>query len=273
MTGSAARPVVTIVMYHFVRPAGVSRFAPPAVLDLAAFQGQMAYLRRHYSPVHLWDVIAAAGGAGSLPARPVVLTFDDGYRDHFAHAFPVLRHEQMPAMFFPVASSLIDRKMLDTNKVQLVLAAAHDPGGLADEIDDAVQHATDPGLPAPEEYHRRWRVASRFDPPDVAYVKRMLQHALPASLRATLVDALFRRHVGADPVEVAEDLYFTLDQAREMVQAGMDIGAHGDRHIPLTALTREEQARETDGARFQEVAAGRQPRAEAHAETNRPHEN
>ena len=247
-TAIAPPPLVTIVMYHFVRPVPTSRFPRLAALELTAFREQLRYLRLHYSPIRLTDVAAAAAGVCSLPPRPVVLTFDDGYRDHYEHVFPLLEKDRIPATFFPVHSSLVDRKVLDVNKIQFVLAAVHSPAPLVAEIDAAIESSRDPERRPVGDYRARWWAASRFDEPHVAYIKRMLQHGLPEDVRRPLVDALFCRHVTRDDAAFAAELYMTVDHAREMHAAGMDFGGHGAHHIPLSVLGRAEQAREIDGA-------------------------
>jgi peptidoglycan/xylan/chitin deacetylase (PgdA/CDA1 family) len=54
--------------------------------------------------------------------------------------------------------------------------------------------------------------------------------------------------VSADERSVAAELYLTVDQVRDLRSAGMTVGAHGDRHVRLSTLSRDEQAREIDGA-------------------------
>jgi peptidoglycan/xylan/chitin deacetylase (PgdA/CDA1 family) len=235
-------------MYHFVRPVDAERWPRLVALEFGAFREQLRYIRRHYTVIGLTDVVAAAAGSASLPPRPIVLTFDDGYADHYTHVFPVLAAERLRAVFFPVRTSLIDRTLLDPNKIQFILAAARDVDALVTAIDEAVASSRDPFMASLADYRVRWWIASRYDPPAVAYVKRMLQHGLPEAVRRPLVDALFRRFVTEDDAAFAEALYFNADQAREMRTAGMEFGAHGDRHLPLTTLDRRGQAAEIDGA-------------------------
>jgi peptidoglycan/xylan/chitin deacetylase (PgdA/CDA1 family) len=47
-----------------------------------------------------------------LPARPVILTFDDGYRDNYTNAFPLLKERGMTATFF-IVTDLIDADLPD----------------------------------------------------------------------------------------------------------------------------------------------------------------
>lgn len=239
---------VTIVMYHFVRPLGSSRFPRLAALDVSAFREQLEYVRRHYSPIWLSDLMAAADGLTTLPSSPIVLTFDDGYSDHYRHVFPQLAERRLPATFFPVRSALVDRVVLDVNKVQFVLAAANGVHSIVQEIERAIESSRDPTVRSIADYRAAWWVASTFDEPEIVYVKRMLQHALPESIRRPLLDDLFRRFVTEDEAAFAADLYFTTEHAREMHAAGMEFGGHADRHIPLPSLPRAAQAKEIDGA-------------------------
>ena len=237
--------VATIVMYHVVHSnaSGASRRLKG--IDVAAFRGQLAYIRQQYTPVPLSDLTAAAAGARELPPRPIVLSFDDGYAAHARVVFPLLAEAGVPAVFFPAASALIDRRVLNVNKVQYILAAS-DISRLVQRIETAI--AERPALPRPDEYRRLWWKASRWDPPEVVYVKRLLQDALPEDVRQPLVDELFRSLISGDERAFADELYMTVDDARAMLADGMTIGAHGDRHVRLPTLSRDDQAVEIDGA-------------------------
>jgi len=253
---------VTIVMYHYVRRLAGSRFARLTALDLDAFRGQLDFVGRHYTPVSVLDIVLAAGGQGELPPRAIALTFDDGYTEHYRDVFPLLRTLNVPAAFFPAASSLIDRRVLDVNKIQFVLAAADAPETLAQSIDDAVERASNRADVKPlSEYRADGWKAVRFDSPAASYVKYMLQGALPEDLRTAVLDELFAKLVSADERAFADELYMGIDQAREMSEAGMTIGGHADRHITLTSLSRDGQAREIDGALrvLDAVGASRSP--------------
>jgi hypothetical protein len=71
---------------------------------------------------------------------------------------------------------------------------------------------------------------SRFDTREVAIVKRLLQHVLPAPLRAHIIHSLFSKFVTSDEPAFSSELYMSLDQMRCMVWHGQYIGSHGDLH-------------------------------------------
>jgi peptidoglycan/xylan/chitin deacetylase (PgdA/CDA1 family) len=240
---------VTIVMYHYVRRLAGSRFARLTALDLDAFREQLEFIRRHYTPVSILDIVLASSGQVELPPRAIALTFDDGYTEHYRDVCPLLNAVQMPAAFFPAASSLIDRRVLDVNKIQFVLAAADTPDPLVQAIDEAVERAKGRSdVKSLSEYRAEGWKAVRFDSPAASYVKYMLQGSLPDDLRTAVLDQLFSKLVSSDERAFADELYLGIEQAREMADAGMTIGGHADRHMTLTSLSRDGQAREIDGA-------------------------
>jgi peptidoglycan/xylan/chitin deacetylase (PgdA/CDA1 family) len=90
-----------IVMYH-----GVTAEALPVAnwcqLAAAEFACQIEFLTRHYTILPLREVVSRLKQRLPLPDRPAVLTFDDGFRNVFTTAFPVLQHHQVPATVFLV---------------------------------------------------------------------------------------------------------------------------------------------------------------------------
>ena len=97
------RASIPILMYHEVTPHPDPRFRKYSVTP-AEFDRQIGWLARHgFTAVHLETIVEARAGRATLPARPVVVTFDDGLRDCVEHAPPVLQAHGFTATFFLVA--------------------------------------------------------------------------------------------------------------------------------------------------------------------------
>lgn len=93
---------LTVLAYHRIADAdavGFRGFVGNASATPDEFSAQIAWATEHFNPVTLTDVANALGG-GPLPPRPLLVTFDDGYRDNLTAALPVLeRHGVGGAVF------------------------------------------------------------------------------------------------------------------------------------------------------------------------------
>lgn len=97
--------VLPILEYHRVGPL---RPTLPALtdrltVDPATFAAQMEWLRRRgFHAITMRQAYDALALGRPLPPRPVMVTFDDGYRDVLWNAAPVLRRLRMPATEFVI---------------------------------------------------------------------------------------------------------------------------------------------------------------------------
>lgn len=98
---------VPILMYHYVSelPPDADVYRRDLTVSPEAFEMQLRYLdEAGYRPVTLTDVYLALTEGYPLPEKPVVLTFDDGYRDAYDVVFPKLLDYGYPATFFVLAT-------------------------------------------------------------------------------------------------------------------------------------------------------------------------
>jgi peptidoglycan/xylan/chitin deacetylase (PgdA/CDA1 family) len=232
------QPPLTIVMYHYVRPIAGSTYPRIRGLELKDFEGQLDYIQRHYKCVSVNEVIDAAHGRKVLPSLPVLLTFDDGYLDHYEHVFPALLKRKMSGVFFPPACAVRDHKVLDVNKIHFILERSKD---LVEVIEILDAKVSEMGIKTVAEYHIELRTPSRYDNADTMYVKRMLQFALPLNVRNQIVDELFRKFVSECEESFAKSLYLSEEHLRKMIRSGMTIGGHGDSHSWLNRLSTSQQ--------------------------------
>jgi len=240
---------LTIVMYHYVRDLARSRYPRIKGRTTEEFRKQLAHLAERHTAVTRARVLAAFRGQEPLPANAALLTFDDGYLDHYTNVFPLLHERGIEGWFFPPARAIREGRVLDVNKLHFVLATVSDVAPMVDAIRDAVnEHRAGENLKPFDAYWSELAVASRFDPAEVIFVKRMLQAVLPESLRARVTDDLFRRYVTADESAFAAELYVSPDQLRTMIRCGMYVGPHGDTHAWMDRLTESEQRAEVDAS-------------------------
>jgi peptidoglycan/xylan/chitin deacetylase (PgdA/CDA1 family) len=105
------RPAVTvpILMYHYIRVNPDPRDTLGSNLSVTPddFGRQLDWLAQNgYHPIDLSDLRAYLAGYHTLPDRPIVLTFDDGYKDMYTTAFPLLRAHHFKAVSYVVSGFL-----------------------------------------------------------------------------------------------------------------------------------------------------------------------
>jgi len=122
---------LSVLCYH--------QIAPDADNDMtttpALFESQMKYLHDHgYTPVSVEEAVLFLKGSRISAARPVLITFDDGYDGIYRYAFPVLKRYKYPAIVFLVVSKITDsgtshhltwRQLDEMSKSGLLQAGSH----------------------------------------------------------------------------------------------------------------------------------------------------
>lgn len=214
--------------YHRVGDGAISHFDHGVFSTTPAmFERQLRFLKKECDIVMPHDI-------GHLRRRPrgnyVMVTFDDGYRDNYEVAFPILKSLDVPAIFF-VATGFIEQPriswwdeiawMVQTSKVTSI-------GPM-------------PALP----------IRVNFDPP---FRRRAVESLLaiykklPPGATQGFLDAIARESgTGRCPASEANRLWMTWDMLRQMRREGMVIGGHTVNHPILSHLSRPEQELEILG--------------------------
>ena len=241
---------LTIVTHHFVRDLARSRYPAIKGLDLAVFREQLDYIRKTYTPVTVQDTVGALRDRTvQLPPNPVLLTFDDGYLDHYTNVFPLLEEFGIQGAFFPPVGAVMEDRVLRVNKIHFLLASMSDPEEVSARMLELVhRYRGSHELPNDDEYRRRYAVADRFDLAEVIFIKRLLQKGLPEPVAESVSATLFAEYVTADEAAFSAELYMSQPQLKTMIRAGMFVGSHGRNHRWLDTLDPDEQASEVDAS-------------------------
>lgn len=95
---------VTVLMYHHLAPEPDPKDYG-LVIDPGEFAAQMACIKDsgYYTP-SLQELADFVNNKAPLPAKSVVITFDDGYESNYTYAFPVLQEYDLRAVIFPIGN-------------------------------------------------------------------------------------------------------------------------------------------------------------------------
>lgn len=235
---------LTVLAYHRVCEVGVEDDFPydPELVSAspADFRWQMQLVQRHFNPISFAALIDSLERGAPLPARALIVSFDDGHRDNYEHAFPVLRGLGIPATIFLSTGYIGARGTFWFDRVAHLLHRTH-PGTLS--------------LPGACFSAVLGDVRSRRQ---AAETLLQCLKRVPNTVRLEILQEL-ERLAPAGPGGGAEKSgAMSWEQVRQMSEAGVEFGSHAVSHPILTALDDAELARElTDSRRTIEEQTGK----------------
>lgn len=105
---------VSVLCYHRIN----DELKDNVTLPVEAFDAQMAFIRRHYQLVSIGDIVE--GRIDRASRFPIVaVTFDDGYRDNYENAYPILVQHGVPATFFVATGKIGTEAGFDHDREKL----------------------------------------------------------------------------------------------------------------------------------------------------------
>jgi len=213
---------ILILMYHGV-VEDEAPFRRWTHLSESKFAWQMQWLRGRYQILPLQRVIAAMRDGTSLPDNTAVVTFDDGLRNNYSRAFPILRELGIPATVFLSTAFMDTDEVATSSRIFLAFRSTTEQ-----RVD-----LSDLGLGA-----LAFETTAQRD----AMGDRVRLHAkqLPIEDCRALVATLEAR-LKVDPAcypDFADEFrMMTWGQALEMQRSGLiEFGAHGAHHEILSRL-------------------------------------
>ena len=153
-----------------------------------------------------------------------IYTFDDGLVDHLYVAKLLLKLRKR-AIFFVPSEPVLERKMIDSHKIQFVLAAK-DESIIMDQLLKIIKKEFN----IKESYltkfkNSKWK--NNIWSKEMIFVTRVLREFKTYSERTILLDNLFRKFVSSDEKDFANSFYLNNDQVKEISEMDHIIGGHG----------------------------------------------
>lgn len=246
---------ITIIMYHYVRDLKNSRYPDIKGLEYELFIQQLEYIMEHDTVITMEKLLDAyrSNDFSKIPENAVLLTFDDGYMDHYTVVYPVLKKYGVQGSFFPNAMAVKEHKLLTVNRIHFVLAMAEQNGILDELVADCFEmmeeyRSTGVELEENQQIYERIAIPNRWDSGEVIFVKRLLQNELPEEIRTEMAQKLFEKYVTVPEDVFARELYMNLDQIQCMKDGGMFFGLHGYDHYWLGKLPGAQMKQDIDRA-------------------------
>lgn len=216
-----------ILMFH--------RFSDPPVRGWTSpeyFAAQVRHIRDRYQPMTLASLIEHYDRTGTMPDHAVVITVDDGYRDFYDLAFPILRQYGVPATLYATSGFVDQRLWLWPDKVTWLLQHC-------DALTETLQlgELQLPPLTLDEPRRRSlW--------------KQLIAHllSLPDSEKHQQIARLYQAFDMTLPEQAPAGFEaMTWDQLSEVQEAGIEVGGHTRTHPSLGQVSHQQAREEIQG--------------------------
>jgi len=247
----APSPWLTVLTYHSVRAPGPYAF-DDGVVDATPedFEHHVATIARYCRVLGVDEIRHFAAG-GKLPPGAVAITFDDGYRNNFDVALPILARHGVRAIFFVTTGFLEERRIFWWDRAAYLLKSSekewievHYP---------ALLNVRLVGPRRKQALRAVLRLVKDFYDLDLARFMDELARACEVEWNREL-DRRF-----------ADELLMSWDHVRALRAAGMDVQSHTRNHLVLQTLPEEKLDEELGGSREQlEGVLGEKVRALAY---------
>lgn len=227
-------------MYHYVRPesGGMPFFR---YLGLHDFRKQLDYFAEHFGFVGK-EVFLETIDSMRPSSDGVVLTFDDGFSDHYDHVLPELKRRGLWGIFYVPTQMYMSQRLLDVHRIH-VLLGTHGGATILNALQDIV---TDAMLSHDHisEFRELTYVGQRNDE-STTLAKRILNYFISYKFRETVLDCLMERFLPDERFLVSE-FYMTPQRIQEMQDAGMIVGSHSVSHPVFSKLDETAQRKELE---------------------------
>jgi peptidoglycan/xylan/chitin deacetylase (PgdA/CDA1 family) len=208
-----------ILMYHRIGP----KIGPLSQdrLDPQIFERQLEYFSRNFEILSLDELVVTIIQRKALPKKAIVISLDDGYKDNYSYAYPLLKKYHVPAIIFLTSGHINSRKLFWWDRVNY--AVDH---GKVNQLD----------LDELGNYSIQSEVSKRQAASTI--IEKFKN--IPDERKNLLIEKLINASKVDIPQSIDKDMILSWDDIKEMSSGGISFGAHSVNHPILTQLTREQ---------------------------------
>jgi len=228
--------MLEFIMYHYVRDLKNSQFPKIKGLDYQDFLDQIKFLKKEYNILSIEEFLNSDFDQNK---KNCILTFDDGYVDHYDFVFPTLLNNNIKGSFFSPVDTIQKNVLLDVNLIHLVLSSENETKILKRLIFHYNKIRDD--NPPIENYISSINTECRYDTKTTVIIKRLLQLVLPFGIRSKICRLLLEDFVEESEETLSKLFYLSQKNIKEMISNGMHFGSHGKSHLWFSSLNRKDQ--------------------------------
>lgn len=238
---------INIVAYHYVREIKNSKYPNIKGIEFNIFKKQIKFFKKKF------DIISADDFVEIIETKKIInhkkplllLTFDDGYKDHYNYVFPTLIDEKITGCFYPPIK-IFNGDVLDVNKIHYILEKFDDKKILLDEILLYLKNEFEINIKSLVNKKNRLHnfKVPEYDDHHTIIIKKILNKILPLVISRKTCNHFFKKYVNSNLKTFSKELYISSKNLKEMSDNNMHIGSHGVNHLLWNTLNEQEQEKE-----------------------------
>ena len=237
---------IYIVMYHYVRNIKKSKYPNIKGLEFSDFKKQIKFFLKNFKILNNDEFIKIIETNKLPKKKSILLTFDDGYADHWNFVFPYLNKNRISGNFYCPIDVIKNKKVLDVNKIHFILEKETNTRKILDHIFKYTKKYMNKS--ADNLYLTKINTYDEWDNKETVLIKRLLQTHLPYKIRNIIINKLFSSIVDESEANFSKKLYMNKNNLIEMHKNKMTIGSHGVNHYWWKDLNYNRQLSEIEGS-------------------------
>lgn len=216
---------IKVLAYHRINnndfdPLGMN-------IRVKSFEKQMRFIKRHYKLISLQQAVELLRSHQSIPDNTIVVTFDDGYKDNYINAYPILKKYNIPADIFLSAGAIEKKQIL---WFEAIIASFKQTSKKCIDL-------TEIGL-------KRYKINTVMEKMDNVQEIVSFAKNLSKEDREKMIVLLLEKLDLANRDLEFESSMLEWEDIREMKKNGIDFGSHGLNHSILSRLSEKEAEKE-----------------------------